>query len=185
MMLKRLIGFAALVAVALVLGVASAAGPKSGPQVGEEVHGFHPLNCTGEHAGEKHCLVCQNGSNPVAIIFARQVTPELTRLIKRIDQETDKNKERNLFSFVVLLSDSDSLETELKELAIKEGIQHCVLTIDHPDGPTNYNIAQAAEVTVVLYTNLTVKSNHVFKKGELNDKGIEAIVTDLGKMLTK
>jgi hypothetical protein len=32
---------------------------------------------------------------------------------------------------------------------------------------------------------LTVKANHAFKKGDLNDKAIEAIVADLGKILLK
>ena len=86
-------------------------------------------------------------------------------------------------SFVVLLSDSDNIERELKELAKKEKIQHCVLTIDDPEGPQAYNIAQEAEVTVVLYTKLTVKANHAFKKGDLNDKSIEAIVADVAKIL--
>jgi hypothetical protein len=182
-MWNRFLGFTALVAVAFVPSVAHAAEPKSGPQVGEKVVPFHPLNCTGDHAGEKYCLICKNGYNSVAMIFARQVTPELSRLIKRIDQATDKNQERSMGSFVVLLSDSDDLEKELKELAKKEKIQHCILTIDNPEGPQDYNIAQEAEVTVVLYTKLTVKANHAFKKGDLNDKAIEATVADLAKIL--
>ena len=182
-MLNRLFGFAALATVALVLGVASAAGPKSGPQVGETVVPFHPLNCTGEHAGEKYCLICQNGVSPVAMIFARQVTPELTRLIKRIDEATDKNQDRSMGSFVVLLNDSDTLEKELKELAKKEKLQHCILAIDNPEGPDAYKIAADAEVTVVLYVNHTVKANHTFKKGGLNDKSIDAVVADLAKIL--
>src|SRR5262249_8022613 len=124
-----------------------------------------------------------NGANPVAMIFARQVTPDLTKLIKRIGQATDKNKKRGMGSFVVFLSDSDSLETELKELAKKKRIEHCVLTIGNPEGPEGYNIAPEAEVTVVLYTKLTVKANHAFKKGQFNDKGIEAIIADLAKIL--
>jgi hypothetical protein len=184
-MLNRFLGFTALVAVALLVDVASAGDLKSGPQVGAQVHGFHSLNCTGDHAGEKHCLICQNGDNPVVILFARQVTPELTRLIKRIDEATDKNKERSMRSFAVFLSDADNLEKELKELAKKERIQHCILTIDKPDGPEGYNIAPEAEVTVVLYTKLTVKANHIFKKGGLNDKAIEAVVADLSKILPK
>jgi hypothetical protein len=180
---NRHLGLAALVAIALVVGVASAGDPKSGPQVGAEVHGFHSLNCTGDHAGEKHCLICQNGTNPVAMIFARQVTPEVTKLIKRINQATAKNQERSMGSFVVFLNDSDTLEAELKELAKREKIQHCILTIDNPDGPQGYDIALEAEMTVVLYTKLTVKANHAFKKGELNDKSIEAIVADLAKIL--
>jgi hypothetical protein len=182
-MLNRFLGPAALIAVALVLGAASAADPKSGPQVGDKVHPFHPLNCTGDHAGEKYCLICKNGDNPVAMVFARQVTPELTRLLKLIDQATDKNQKRSMGSFVVLLNDADDLEKQLKELAKKEKIQHCILTIDNPEGPEDYNLAPEAEVTVVLYTKLTVKANHTFKNGDLNDKAIEAIVADLAKIL--
>src|SRR5262245_33669991 len=109
-MLNRFLGFTALLVVALLVDVASAGDLKSGPEVGAEVHGFHSLNCTGDHAGEKHCLTCQNGANPVAMIFARQVTPELTKLIKRIDQATDKNQKRSMGSFAVFLSGADNLE---------------------------------------------------------------------------
>jgi hypothetical protein len=182
-MWNRLLSLTAVIAIALNIGVASAADLKSGPQVGENVVPFHPLNCTGDHAGEKYCLICKNGPNPVAIIFARQVTPELIRLMKRIDEETDKNQERSMGSFVVLLSDSDSLEKELKELAKQEKIQHCILTIDNPEGPQGYRIAQEADVTVILYTKLTVKANHAFTKGDLNDKAVAAIVADLAKIL--
>jgi hypothetical protein len=183
-MLNRFLGLTALVVVAFAVCPVSAADPKSGPQVGEKVPGpLHPLNCTGDHAGEKYCLYCENGDNPVAMIFVRQVTPEVAKLIKRIDRATDQNKEHSMGSFVVFLSDSETLETELKELAKKEKIQHCVLAIDDPEGPKNYNIAQEADVTVVLYTKRTVKANHAFRKGELNDKGIEAIVADLAKIL--
>jgi len=183
-MLNRLLGFTVLVAVAFVLSVASAADLKSGPQVGEKVPGpLHPLNCSGDHAGERYCLYCKYGTSPVAAIFARQISPELTRLIKRIDQATEKNKERNMGSYVVFLSVSDTLETELKELAKKEKFQQCVLAIDDPEGPKEYNIAPEAEVTVVLYTNVTIKANRTFKKGELNDKAIDAIVAELAKIL--
>jgi hypothetical protein len=182
-MLNRLHGFTALVAIALFSGGAPAADPQSGPQVGEKVVPFHPLNCTGDHAGEKYCLVCKNGPNPVAVIFGRQITPELTRLVKRIDEATDKNQKRSMGSFAVLLNDSDKLEKELKELARKEKIQHCTLAIDNPEGPEGYKIVPEAEVTVLLYTKQTVKANHAFDKGELNDKGIEAILADLRKIL--
>jgi hypothetical protein len=183
-MLNRFVGVAALSAVAFVLSIASAADLKSGPQAGEKVPGpLHPLNCTGEHEGEKYCLYCEYGTNPVAAIFARQVSPELTRLIKRIDEATDKNKKRSMGSYAVFLSDSETLEMELKEVAKKETIRHCILAIDDPEGPKDYNLAPEAEVTVVLYTKLTVKANHTFKKGELNDKAIDAIVADLAKIL--
>ena len=84
-----------LVAVALMLSVAVAGDSlKSGPQTGDEIPGpFHPLNLTGAKAGEKNCLVCQNGGNPVAMIFAREVSEPLAVLVKKIDAATGEHKD--------------------------------------------------------------------------------------------
>ena len=75
-MKRVLIAAALLLTVTFVLTGFAVADPlKSGPQVGQEVPGpFHPLNVTGDKAGQKNCLYCQNGSNPVAMIFAREVS---------------------------------------------------------------------------------------------------------------
>lgn len=182
-MKKVILMLPALVTI-MVVSVAVAGGLKSGPQVGERVPGpFHPLNCTGANAGEKFCLYCKHGQNPVAMIFARQTSPELTRLIKKIDEATAKNKDHSMGSFVVFLSDSEKLEGELKNLAKKEKLQHCVLSIDNPAGPEGYNVAKEADVTVVLYTRGTVKANHAFRKGELRDKAIDTIISDVAKIL--
>jgi hypothetical protein len=50
---------AGLIAAAMVVAVGTAGDAlKSGPQVGKKLAGpFHPLNCTGGQAGNKHCLV--------------------------------------------------------------------------------------------------------------------------------
>ncbi|MCI0379832.1 MAG: hypothetical protein L0215_19805 [Gemmataceae bacterium] len=184
-MRKAICSLSALAAVIIVVGAAAAGNLKSGPQVGERVPGpFHPLNCTGENAGEKFCLYCKNGQNPVAMILARQTSPELTKLIKKIDEATAKNKDHSMGSFVVFLSDSDKLEGELKELAKKEKLQQCVLSIDNPAGPEGYKVAKDADVTVVLYSKGTVRANHAFNKGELRGKAIDAIMADIPKIVS-
>ena len=183
-MTKHFVIVAACLAALLLAGGVLAAELKSGPQAGEKVPGpFHPLNCNGDNAGEKFCLYCKNGQNPVAMIFARQTSPALTKLIKKIDAATAKNKDASMGSFVVFLSDSEKLAGELKELAKKEKLQHCVLSIDNPAGPKGYNVQKDAEVTVVLYTDRTVKANHAFKKGALKDKDLDKIVADVSKIL--
>src|SRR6516165_8954852 len=93
----------AFLGLALVAGLAIAGDSvKSGPQVGQKVPGpFHPMNITGESAGEKACLYCKNGSNPVAMIFARECSDNLTRLIKQIDEATAKHQDAKMGSFVV------------------------------------------------------------------------------------
>ena len=163
----------------------AATGPlTSGPQVGKSVPGlFEPLNVTGASAGTKNCLFCQNGSHPVAMIFARETSPQLTSLIAKIDACTTKHGAQKMGSFVVFLSDSKKLEDELKKLAEKENIKECVLSIYDPAGPKMYKVSKDADITVVLYTKQTVKANYAFRKGELKDKDIEAILADMSKIL--
>jgi hypothetical protein len=79
MKLHRIVSVS-LAGVLLVSAAFAAESLKSGPQVNEDVPGpFHPLNINGKAAGRKNCLYCQNGANPVAVVFAREVTPEVTR----------------------------------------------------------------------------------------------------------
>ncbi len=175
-----------LAAIALVFSFGYAAETvKSGPQVGEKVPGpFHPLNINGENAGKTHCLYCENGNNPVAMIFAREVSPSLSTLIKKIDAITEANKSAKMGSFVVFLNNSAGLEKELKDMATKAELKKCVLSVDdNTAGPKGYNVAKDADVTVVLYVERTVKANYSFKKGELKDNDIEKILSDVAKIV--
>jgi hypothetical protein len=183
MKIHRIVGLGLSCAM-LVGAVFAADAVKSGPQVNDDVPGpFHPVNVTGAKAGKKNCLYCQNGANPVAVVFAREVTPEVTKLIKKLDQCTAKNDECKMGSYVVFLCDKEGLEKDLKALAEKEKLEKIILSIDNPAGPEDYKISKDAEVTVLLYTKHIVKSNHAFKKGELKDRDIEAIVKEVPKIL--
>jgi hypothetical protein len=186
-MKKLSIAAASFLGLAFVLGIALAGeNLKSGPQTGDEVPGpFHPLNLTGDKAGEKNCLYCSNGNNPVAMIFARDLNEPVTNLIKKIDAATAEHSDAKMGSFVVFLNDSEELQKKAKEVADKEKIKKCVLSVDNPAGPKGYNVSKDAEVTVVLYTAHTVKANYAFSKGELDDKAIEKVLADVTKILPK
>jgi hypothetical protein len=176
----------ALLALTVVVGggVWAAENLKSGPQVGTPVPGpFHPLHITGENAGQKVCLFCKNGANPVAMIFAREVSPTLTTLIKKIDAATADHQGDHMGSFVVFLKYQEAMAKQAKQLADKEGIQYTVLSLDTAAGPQAYRVSKNADVTVVLYTNRTVKANYAFRKGELTEKDVTQIVADLSKIL--
>jgi hypothetical protein len=157
---------------------------KSGHQPGEELSDlFEPLNVTGPWAGEPHCLVCENGASPVAMIFARELTGPLMKLIARIDEATGKHKDQEMGSFVVFLSDDDRLKEKLEATAKERAVKHTILAIDAPAGPDGFKIAKEADVTVVLYERHKVQANHALAKGQLTDKAIDAILTDLPKIL--
>jgi hypothetical protein len=56
-MRSRIAVGASLALALLAGGLLAAEALKSGPQVGDSVNSFEPLNVTGEYAGEKKCQV--------------------------------------------------------------------------------------------------------------------------------
>jgi hypothetical protein len=120
------------------------------------------------------------------MIFAREITGPLTSLVKKIDAATGEHSDARMGSFVVFLSDDESLEQKLKDLAKKENLKHTVLSfMPNPAGPPGYNVNKDADVTVVLYSRQNVKVNHAYKKGELKESEVNKIVGELPQILPK
>lgn len=180
--MKKLLSVCAMVAVA---GVAIAAEIKSGPQTGEKLPGaFHPLNVNGEDAGKKACLVCRHGDSPVAMVFARTADcPQTAKLIKKLNEATKANEKAELGSFCVFLSDDDKIADKLKAMCDDNKIENLTVAVETPTGPTKYNIAETADLTIVLYVDREVKANWCFEKGKITDADIDTIVKGLSKIL--
>jgi hypothetical protein len=188
MRMKRLaIAMGSLACLALALSAVQAAEQlKSGPQVNQEVPGpFHPLNVTGPNAGEKFCLYCKNGDHPVAMVFARRLNAPVEKLLQKLDTCTAKNKDAKMGSFAVFLSEDENLAGRLKDVAAKDKLKQTILAVDSPAGPEAYKINKQADVTVVLYTDHKVKANYSFAPGELNDKAIDRVLSEVPKILPK
>jgi hypothetical protein len=178
--------WAALLAALLSSGAVMAGTVISGPQVGDKIPGpFKPVNVTGAHAGQANCLYCENGPRPVAVIFAKQITPAVAQLLKKIDTATALNKERGLGSYAVICSDAAGQDRQLLALAQQMQIQNTILAVYKAGGPEKYRISPEADVTVLLYNHFTVKANHAMKNGELTEAAMDAIVADVGKMLSE
>jgi hypothetical protein len=173
-----------LVAVMMV-GAAAAEPITSGPQAGQKVPGpFKPLHVNGPDAGKRECLYCKFGPRPVVMVFAREASPALAALVKKIDTATAAHRDARLAGCAIFLSDAKELPAVLKGLIEKEGIKNIVLAIDGPAGPASYKIAAEADVTVILYSHHVVKANRSFRKGELNAAAAAAVIADLAKILT-
>ena len=118
------------------------------------------------------------------MIFAREISDDLTSLVKKLDTCTGKHKDAKMGSFVVFVGADEEVEKKVKELADKEELKHIVLSTDSAEsGPAKYEVAKDADITVVLYTKQEVKSNYAFKKGELKKEAIDKIVADVKKIL--
>lgn len=117
------------------------------------------------------------------MIFARGVSGPLTSLVKKLDEATQKNASAEMGSFVVFCTNEGALSDKLKQLAETEKLKHIVLSTFDRGGPDGYDVASDAEVTVVMYVERTVKVNRVYRKGELTEKDVAAILADLSKIL--
>jgi hypothetical protein len=180
----RIVALGIAFAMAATTAAVAADTVKSGPQVGEDLAGpFHPLNVNGKKAGTKNCLYCEAGNAPVAMIFAREPSTQLTSLITKLDKACVKNKACKMASFVVFCSDEAGLEGQLKKVATDSNLTKVVLSIDNPAGPKDYKVSKEADITVVLYTDRNVKANFAFKKGEMTATNVETILGDLKKIL--
>jgi hypothetical protein len=113
----------------------------------------------------------------------------LTGLVKKIEQRLNAVAGKTARApgvFVLLVNNADGLDQRLRAMAEREKLQRVNLCIAAP--PKNYEIAQEAEVTVVIYTHARrpaqrVTANFALRKGELDAAKTEAIVKALSAVL--
>jgi hypothetical protein len=157
----------------------------SGLKPGEAPAAFQVQDVTGPAAGTKLCYRCRYGGNPVVAVFTHKIDDKVTSLVKKVDEEVAKNKDKRMKAFVVLLTDDpDHAEPKLKALAEKNNITNVPLTIfDGTMGPLDYKLSDKADVTVLMWTKSDVKVNHAFAPGKLDAASISAILKDTSKIL--
>lgn len=118
-------------------------------------------------------------------IFAREITDDLTGLVKKIDEIVVANEDKNAAAFLVLLSeDPDAAAPQLEQLAEVQEIRGTPLTVyDGIAGPPAYSIAEEAEVTVLMWVEGEVKVNYALAADELSAEKIEEIVGSTNEIL--
>jgi hypothetical protein len=151
---------------------------QSGLKVGDKIPTFYVRAVTGPLKNKSVCYVCRNGDRPVLMIFVRQITPELKRLLKGIDDEVDRHRAAGLRSFAVFLAgENEELLPQVQTLAFDEKINLPLTIAAAPsDGSAGRTIHPDAAVTVILYRDQTVTANFALRAAELNDDTIEAIL---------
>jgi len=184
------VAFVAVAFVASASGgsscVAAAEPLQSGLATGQSITTvFEPVNLNGAHADEPHCLVCENGLCPVAMVLARDVSEPLLKLLSRLDAACQKHSAEEFGSFAVFLDAPVPLEEKLRAVAAKQTLKKLALALEAEAHIPEYKVAADAEVTVMLYVRHDVKANFAFRKGELNDAAIDLIVAALPKILTE
>ena len=171
--MKRTLAFVFALTIAAAGLTAHAAELESGLKVGEQPGAFNVKDITGPNKGKSLCYRCNYGARPVVNVFAREVNEDLAKLIKQIDDVVAKNDDKKMAAFVVVLAeDADTIAPQLEEMANKNGIKNVPLTIfDGQSGPGDYNIAEQADVTVMMWNKSEVKANVALREGTTERHG--------------
>jgi hypothetical protein len=186
-----------IAALGVLAAPASAAEPlRPGYKVGEQLQIlFWEYRVSGpgvEKPGPGSNLVCVYSTRPVAMVYTREITAPVVRLVKMLDEATaaDKAERRakHLGSYVVLICNDLTREKELSALAEKEKIRHTLLSLVvlGEEGRKRFDdrFGTEAETTVILATGQRqVKASSAYRKCELTDKEIDRILADVPKVL--
>jgi hypothetical protein len=172
-------------AMLLVAGSTHAAEIESGLTAGEHAPAFQVKDITGPKQGTSLCYRCRYGGRPVVSIFTRKMDAEVQALVDELDSVVGANGEKQMAAFVVVLSEDEEADSAtLTKVAKEKSIEHTPLTIyEGVTGPPAYKIAKDADVTVLMWKGQTVKVNHAFAPGKLDEKAVKAIVADTKQIL--
>lgn len=151
---------------------------ESGLKVGAKVPQFYVRAVSGAHQNKSVCYVCRNGDRPVVMLIARDMTPELTQLLQKVDALVDQNRAAGLRGFGVFLpQEGKELFPKVQTLAFNAHLSMpLTIATTATEGPSGQEIHPDASLTVILYRDQTVTANFAYRAGQLDAKAIEAIL---------
>jgi hypothetical protein len=163
--------------------VASAADPcVSGVPVGKRPGPYSFLVATGTERGKQTCFICEQEKKPAAVVFARKLTPELGKLLAKLDAETVARKDTGFKVWMTQLAAKADLDG-LAKWSQDQGLANVpVGTFEDADGPPAYLLAADADVTVLLFVKEKVVANFAFRGGELTPAAATAVLKAVPKL---
>jgi hypothetical protein len=167
--------------------------PKEGLKAGMELPGeFQPYNINGKFRGRFHCLVCERGLNPTAMIFVRGTDDlqGITALLQGLNEavKTKKNQRARLAAFAVFMDEQlpdvvanddkrEDVAKKLDDMAAK--LDRVVVGIESKANLDKYHLKPDPEVVIVLYDNLKVVDVIGKGRGNLTKETVPALVNEI------
>jgi hypothetical protein len=144
----------------------------SGLKRGERPGPYSFLVATGPERGQSTCYICETGSKPAVVIFARTLGEPLGKLVNKLDRAQGEHKDAGLRAWVTFLSDDQpALDPKVVEWGREHAIRSVPLGVfEDADGPPSYRLARDADVTAILFINRKVAANFAFRPGELTEE---------------
>jgi len=149
-------------------------------------HSLCETYINGPHAGKARSLICDLAGRPAVLIYADEIEPHLITLLKKLDGVAEGAKEQKMKSSLILLTSREDDQESVRALGQKEKLEATILATTPRQRnspyfgiwprPRPYYPHEEAAVTVILLQRLQVHSSYAFRKGELKDKELDAIV---------
>jgi hypothetical protein len=156
-----------------------AAGPcVSGLKPGQRPGPYAALVAVGPQRGQSHCFVCETADRPAVIVFARDLSEPLGKLVRGIDKAVADHKGAELRAWVTFLSDDQTaMDPKVVAWGKKQAIRGVPLGVfEDAGGPPSYLLSRDADVTVLLSVKQKVVRNFAFRTGELTDARIADVL---------
>ena len=167
----------------LTVSFAAAADPcVSGVPVGKRPGPYSFLIATGPERGKQTCYICEQEQKPTAVVFVRTLSPEVGKLLAKLDAEVAARKGTGFKAWMTQLAEKAELD-KLAKWSKEQGIGAVpVGTFEDADGPPAYLLSADADVTVLLFVKEKVVANFAFRAGELTPAATAAVLKAVPKL---
>lgn len=157
----------------------------SGLQPGQRPGPYSFVVATGPQRGQSTCYVCETADRPAVIIFARELSEPLGKLVAELDKALGEHKSAGLRGWVTFLSDD---QPALDRKVVAWGQRHAIRSVplgvfEDIGGPPAYRLSRDADVTVLLAVKQKVVANFAFRAGELTDAKAEDVLKALPRIV--
>ncbi len=160
-------------------GSAVAADLESGRGVGDPIPEFYTRVVTGPLMNKSVCYVCRNGTRPVVMVFVRDTSAPVQRLLRNVDILVDRHRGDGLRSFGVYLSavpsqrDVSRVQTFAFEGRVKMPL---VVAPEEVASAGQQNVHSEAAVTVVCYRNRRCEHRMALRADELDVEHLRPVL---------
>jgi len=158
----------------------------SGLAPGERPGPYSFVVSQGEKRGQLHCFVCEAEDRVMAIVFARDTTPQAGKLAARLDEVLLAHPQGKPSGWVTFLA-GESTGVDAKALAWARQNKLRTMAVGYFEdtvGPPSYRLAADAGVTVLLAKDKKVAHRHAFGPAGPDEAAITTIANQLTALVS-
>ncbi|MEX0939664.1 MAG: hypothetical protein WDZ59_17500 [Pirellulales bacterium] len=190
--MRKLLSLTAAVATLAFASTLVAEELKSGLQEGETIGAFIVEKCAGNPedgvpVGENLCYRCMLGNRPTVAVFAKDADENLASLVKQLDAVVAKHQDKKMASFVTLdVNDMVTGKAKSEKLVKESEAKNVAVVVPTKQrvGIDGLKLNDKAAVTVLIFKDGKIASNHAYAEAKLLDKeAIATIIKDTAKVV--